>query len=133
MPRKLPPWIGRTADTPVPDRVKARIRAKQEGKCAITGLELKPGHIHYDHILALADGGANSEANLQAVGVEPHKEKSALEAAVRAKVNAIAKKHFDGKKAKRPIQSAGFAKAPKPPAKPPLAWKPMFVKLIKEA
>ena len=112
MPRKVAPWSGKTPDSPVPDRVKARIRAKQEGRCAITGLELVPGFIEYDHVLALKDGGANAEGNLQAVNSKPHKEKSALEAAVRAKVNAIASKHMDGRKpAKRQIQSAGFAKS----------------------
>ena len=121
MPRKLPPWTGKTHDTPVPDRVKARIRAKQEGKCAITGLELVPGFIEYDHKIALKDGGANAEGNLQAVNSKPHREKTALEATLRAKVAGIAAKHFDGKpKAKRPIQSKPF------PSKPPRAIRPQL-------
>ena len=121
MPRAVPPWTGRNADTPVPDRVKARIRAKQEGRCAITGLELVPGFIEYDHKVALRDGGLNAEGNLQAVNSKPHREKSAREATLRAKVAAIATKHFDGKKpAKRPIQSKPF------PSKPPRAIRPQL-------
>lgn len=93
--RTVPEWIGKTDDSMPPPRVKDRIRERQGNKCALTGREFRPGDtIHYDHIVPLWLGGANTESNLQAALSEPHMRKTAMEAKVRAKCSRIRKKHL---------------------------------------
>lgn len=113
MARTVKPWRGRTDDTPPPASCKRRILDRQEDKCAITGKPFtakeKP---KFDHIVPLWLGGKNCEENLQAIHGEPHDRKTAAEAGVRAKVNAVKDKNLG---LKEPSKSRGFSKAPKPP------------------
>lgn len=80
MSRELPEWIGKNDDTPIPPRVKVRIFEKASGVCAICTLriggKLLPA---YDHILAIINGGANRESNLQLICTECHKNKTATD------------------------------------------------------
>lgn len=66
--RSLDEWVGRTSDTAIPPRVKARIIETQGGCCANCGnafsARLRP---EFDHIVALINGGANAESNVQAL------------------------------------------------------------------
>lgn len=70
MARELPEWIGRTDETPPPQRVKDRIIMAQDGICAC-GCGVKLGMagegIEFDHAQALILGGANAESNLRAL------------------------------------------------------------------
>jgi hypothetical protein len=100
-------WVGATPDTPAPPRVQLRVLERQGGRCAITGHKFRPGDKkRLDHIKPVIDGGANSESNLQWLWDEPHKEKTAKEAAVRKTARKRAKSHA-GVKAppKRPLVS----------------------------
>lgn len=94
MPRTVDEWRGRTDDSMPPDRVKDRIRDRQDNICALSGVELAPGiKVQYDHIVPLWLGGENVESNLQAVTEAAHKQKTKTEASVRAKCNRTRKKH----------------------------------------
>lgn len=110
--RSVPEWIGKTDDSSAPRRVKDRIVERQNRKCALTGQEFRPGDaIHYDHVVPLWLGGANSEANLQAVLSEPHKRKTAVEAKIRAKCNRTRKKHFGIDKPKSSLSNPHLKKS----------------------
>jgi 5-methylcytosine-specific restriction enzyme A len=69
MTRSVPEWCGRTADTPVPPRVRLRILEKFGNRCDPDnngcGRALVPGDKWTcDHIVALINGGPNRESNL---------------------------------------------------------------------
>lgn len=102
MSRTVPEWVGRTDDSAPSKNCKDRIRERQGNRCALTGVELRPGvKVEYDHIVALWLGGANAESNLQAVVSEAHKRKTAAEAKVRAKCNRTRKSHLGIKSNKK--------------------------------
>lgn len=102
MSRTVDEWIGPNDDAMPPPRVKDRIRERQGNKCALTGIELRPGvKVEYDHIVPLWLGGANTESNLQAVSSDAHKRKTAAEAKVRAKCNRVRKRHLGIKSDKK--------------------------------
>ncbi len=92
-------WIGKTDDTPVPARVKLRVFAEFNGECANCTLKiigkLRPA---YDHIIALVNGGQNSEFNLQLLCVPCHKDKTKSDVAEKSKVNRVKAKHIGLKK-----------------------------------
>ena len=105
MSRSTPEWIGSNDDAAIPRAVKARIITRQDGKCALTGVKLVIGSIHFDHIVPLRDQkGGHRESNLQAVWDKPHREKTALEATERAKVERLRAKQLGiYPKSKRPL------------------------------
>lgn len=84
MTRRLPEWIGRTDETPPPARVKARIVARQDGRCGC-GCGVKLGQlgerIEFDHETALILGGVNDETNLRALRPQCHRLKTAADVA----------------------------------------------------
>lgn len=64
--RSLEPWVGKTDDEPIPARVKLRVFDRCSGRCAHCTNRIGGGlSPHYDHIVALANGGSNNEGNLQ--------------------------------------------------------------------
>lgn len=100
--REVDDWIGRTDNTPPPQRVRLRVIDRQGGRCAITGRDFRPGdEIHLDHIIPLACGGRNAEDNLQAVIAEAHREKTAEDVALKAKIARVRAKHLGLAKPKR--------------------------------
>lgn len=98
--RTVDEWIGKTDDTPLPERIKRRIIERQGGRCAISGVELTPGSIAFDHRTPLWQGGANRESNIQALWDKPHRIKTSEEAAVRKKVFRVRDKHLGLRKKK---------------------------------
>lgn len=69
MPRSLPEWIGATADTPVPPRVRLRVLEKFHWRCDAEahgcGRPIRSvDHWTCDHKKALIKGGENRESNL---------------------------------------------------------------------
>lgn len=92
--RKTPEWIGKTPDTAIPPRVQLRLLDKHNARCALTGVKLRPGHIDFDHIIALANGGENRESNLQPVDRKAHKEKTKQDVAQKKKDRRVRAKHF---------------------------------------
>lgn len=95
MSRSLPEWVAASDDAAIPPRVKLRVWARCEGRCAITGKKLRPGDAYqFDHIKALTNGGEHREANLQVVCSEAHKVKTRADVAERVKTDRIRKKHI---------------------------------------
>lgn len=102
MPRSVSEWIGKTDDSPIPDRVKLRIYEAAKGRCAHCGLKVLPAE--YDHIIRVKDGGENRERNLQLLCRPCHAAKSSAERTEGAKVDHIKAKHLGIRKAKgRPL------------------------------
>lgn len=94
--RSVDEWIGRTDDTAIPPRVKLRVHAKAEGRCAKCGLEAVSGQ--YDHAISLILGGSNRESNIQLLCVPCHKAKTKLDVKLKAKVARVRKRHIGIKK-----------------------------------
>lgn len=93
--RKVAEWIGADPGAKVPARVKERILASQEGRCALSGVPFSPASPpEFDHITPLRDGGEHRESNLQAISGHQHKLKTAREAMVRAKVERLKASHL---------------------------------------
>jgi 5-methylcytosine-specific restriction protein A len=123
MPRSVKEWIGRTADSKIPDSVKSRIREKQGQKCAISERPFQTGDlIQYDHTIPLRDwigeSHGNREGNIQAILAAKHKIKTAIENSKRAKVKRVKMKHEGTTRPKQSIQSAPFAKYERPKREP---------------
>lgn len=110
MARTSKEWIGRTDDSAIPERVQLRVWQRAEGHCQICRRKIMAGEAkHYDHKVALIDGGRNAESNLQIACVACHGIKTSAEATERAKVRAKAKAVLGIRTApKRPIRSPGF-------------------------
>lgn len=107
MARTVTEWVGKTDDTPPSKSCMLRILARQDHCCALSGRPFtakeKP---EFDHKVPLWLGGKNTESNLHAIHRDQHKEKTASEATVRAKMNAQAAKNFGLKtKVKQKIPS----------------------------
>jgi 5-methylcytosine-specific restriction endonuclease McrA len=101
MSRTVEEWIGRTDDTPAPDRVKDRIVQAQDrrcAKCAVAfGAKVPP---EFDHRIALINGGANRETNLWALCPLCHGTKSKADVAQKSKDARVRQKHLGIKKRK---------------------------------
>ena len=111
MSRTVDEWIGRTDDSMPSSGAKDRIRARQNNRCALTDVELRPGiKVEYDHIVPLWLGGRNAESNLQAVTSAAHKLKTGAEAKVRGKTNRTRKKHLGIYQPKSALSNSRFKK-----------------------
>lgn len=119
MARSVPEWIGRTPDSKIPDRVRLRVFNRFDGRCYLSGREIRPGDPwELEHRVALILGGEHRESNMAPVLAEFHKQKTAAEMKVKAKTDAIAKKHLGIKRPKQAIKSPGFPKSDKRSPKP---------------
>ena len=112
MSRSVAEWIGKTDDSKIPASVRLRIFRNAGGVCHITGVVIKSGQQwDAEHVVPLSMGGSHRESNLRPALKAAHKEKTSQEAEVRAKADAVAKKHLGIEPPKAKIQSAGFAKS----------------------
>lgn len=85
MTRAVPEWIGKTDDTPVPDRVRLRVFEKYNGHCYLSGIRLTPGTWEVEHIVAIINGGENRESNLAPVSKgKVHQAKSREDVKIKA-------------------------------------------------
>jgi 5-methylcytosine-specific restriction enzyme A len=125
MPRSVKPWIGKTDDTPVPPRVRARVFDAKGGRCHRCDRKIPGGEKWVcEHLTAIINGGPNAEANLGVTCRTCLPIKNAADAAIKAKVAATRKAHLGIKAMKRPIPSP--PKAPKRPEKPRLPPRPLY-------
>lgn len=109
MARSVEEWIGRTDDAKVPPRVRLRIFERHNGICHISGRKIMPGEKwELEHVKALIHGGEHREGNLRPALVVPHKAKTAEEMAIKAKTDAIRKRHLGITVPAGKIRSAGF-------------------------
>lgn len=103
MPRATSQWIGETDDARPPERVRVRVFRNFYGRCQC-GCRRKIGageRWDLDHIVALINGGANAEWNLQPLLTEHHKAKTAADVAEKSKVATVAAKHLGLRKSSR--------------------------------
>lgn len=114
MARTVPEWIGKSDDSKIPDHVKLRIWAREDGRCYLTGAKIRPGDKYeFEHVIALAlwtgEGHGNRESNIRLALKEAHKAKTASDRKVQAKSDRVRKKHLGIRKPSS-FQSQGFAK-----------------------
>jgi 5-methylcytosine-specific restriction protein A len=109
--RSVPEWRGKTPDSKVPPHVRARVFLAHKGVCHISMRAIRPGEPwEMEHITPLSMGGEHRERNLAPALVEPHREKTAAEATVRAKADRVRLKHIGAfPKSKTRIRGRGFA------------------------
>lgn len=103
--RALPEWIGKTPEAAIPPRVKLRIIDRQGGRCGacVRKLGMSGEAIEFDHVLALVLGGAHREANLQALCMFCHREKTTQDVAQKAKNTSVRAKHLGVRETKQPL------------------------------
>ncbi|MEC9268528.1 MAG: HNH endonuclease signature motif containing protein [Pseudomonadota bacterium] len=103
--RSVPLWSGKTADTAIPPKVKRRVLDRAGDCCEGCGRKVGPGGEAYqiDHVLALINGGTNTEDNLQVLCTGCHGLKTKEDVAVKAKIARVRNKHMGLHKAKRKI------------------------------
>lgn len=102
--RELPEWIGKTPDTAIPARVKARIMAAQGDLCALCNQPFTPQNPpEFDHTESLVNGGENREGNLRALHRDCHRAKTNTDVAVKSKDARVRAKHFGLAKKKIPV------------------------------
>lgn len=96
----------------IPKRWKADAYQRELGRCYVCQKPVPPGgpDVQYDHRTPLwLDETAHKAANIFPICTKPcHRDKSASEAPVRAKVLRLMKAKAGVKKDKRPIASRGF-------------------------
>lgn len=101
MTRAVPEWHGATPDTPAPPRVRLRVFERCGGLCHISGREIGPADVwELDHIVALINGGANSESNLAPALRHEHKKKTSADVAMKSKDRRVKQKFLGIKPSK---------------------------------
>ena len=102
MSRSVPEWVGKSDDTPIPDRVKLRVFERCNGRCTKCtrkcGIGYEPWDI--DHDKALINQGQNRESNLTLLCKECHKAKNRDDVAMKAETYRVKAKHLGIKKRK---------------------------------
>lgn len=115
MARTVSEWIGKTDNAKAPPRVRQRIYDRDKGTCHLCKLPIKVGETwEADHVIALINGGSNTEGNLAPAHSHCHLGKTARDVKEKAKVAKVRGKHIGVTRPKGQIRSAGFPKAPKP-------------------
>jgi len=99
MTRSVPEWIGKTDDEKIPPRVRLRVFEKYNGHCYLSGRKIEAGdEWDAEHIIALCNGGEHRESNLAPALRAPHKIKTRMDRAVKAKNDRVRKKYLGIKK-----------------------------------
>ena len=96
--RTVPEWTGATPDAAIPTRVRLRVFERAGGRCQICGRKLGPADKWaVDHIVALVNGGAHAEANMQIACDWCHGAKTAVDVAEKAKSARVRARHTGAK------------------------------------
>jgi 5-methylcytosine-specific restriction protein A len=97
--RAVEEWIGKTDDTPVPDRVKLRVFQKHGGICHLAKRKIMPGEPwDAEHVIAIINGGENRESNLAPALRDKHPEKTARDMAEKSRTYRKRKSNLGIKK-----------------------------------
>lgn len=110
---KLKEWVGHTPEAMPGQTVLLRLYTRQNGLCACgcgKVMNLNRDAVDCDHKLALIDGGANEEHNLQLLLRACHKGKTSAEATARSEERRHKAKAFTALR-KPAFQSRPFAKS----------------------
>lgn len=95
MSRSVAEWIGKTDNTPIPDRVRLRVFDKHDGRCYICTRKILAGEYwEADHVHALVNGGPNRESNLAPACCNCCRPKTAADVAEKSAVATKRKKHI---------------------------------------
>lgn len=96
MPRSVPEWIGKSADSAVPPRVRLRVFLRYEGRCQCgCNRMIRPGEAwECEDTIALINGGERRESNLKPWLKGHQKEKTALDVAAKSMVYRKAAAHL---------------------------------------
>src|SRR5580658_2682867 len=82
MSRSVEEWIGANDNTAIPARVRVRIFDRCNGKCVECDNPIRGSLLPaYDHVVAIINGGANTESNLQLLCVPCHAAKTKCDVA----------------------------------------------------
>lgn len=128
MARAVDEWIGKTDDARAPQRVRARIFDREEGRCHICRQPIIGKKWALDHVVALINGGENRESNLKPVHIACHAEKSAADLAEKARIASKRAAHIGAKPPpKQKIKSRGFPKAKNRVPKPSLPPRQLYM------
>lgn len=93
--RSTDEWIGVSPDSAIPPRVRLRVWDACGGRCAVCDRKLRaPDKWDLDHKVALINGGAHRESNLQVICSWCHREKTNADVAEKAKTAAVRKRHL---------------------------------------
>lgn len=93
--RSLPEWRGKTPDTPVPDRVRARVFTAKGGRCHRCTRKINAGEKWTcEHLLALINDGENRERNLDVTCNWCLPAKNAEDVAEKSRVYQRKKRHL---------------------------------------
>lgn len=95
LPRSTKEWVGTTDDTPIPPRVKLRVKARANDTCSVCGARVRYG-AQIDHTKALINGGENRESNLRLLCKTCHAPKTRSDVAEKSRAH------------KKQISLAGF-------------------------
>jgi hypothetical protein len=100
MTRALPEWIGKTADSAVPPRVRVRVFDRYEGRCQCgCNRKIMAGETwDCEDTKAIINGGERRESNLKPWLHEHHKGKTAKDVAEKSRVYRKRAKHLGIKK-----------------------------------
>jgi len=98
--RPTPTWTGKSPASVAPPRVRLRIFQAYDGRCGKCGQSLRVTAWELDHILALINGGANSEANLMPLCSPCHKVKTKVDVKAKSVTYKKALKHSGAVKKK---------------------------------
>ena len=102
MTRTVNEWIGKTDDTPIPERVKDRIADKAGRRCLLCGQEVTGKlRAEFDHAIPIILGGENRESNIRLLCHLCHKPKTKLDVKLKAKVARVRKRHLGIRKRSR--------------------------------
>lgn len=94
MSRSVPEWVGRSSDTPVPDRVRDRVFDAKGGRCHKCGRKIGVGERWTcEHMRALINGGENRERNLDVTCGWCLPAKNAADVAEKSKNYHVRKRH----------------------------------------
>lgn len=92
--RTVEEWRGTTPDSAIPPRVRLRVWERAGGCCQICTRKLRPGdRWDCDHIVALVNGGAHAESNLQVACVSCHSAKTRADVAEKSRARRIQAHH----------------------------------------
>lgn len=97
--RSTEEWHGATPDSAIPPRVRLRLFQRAAGRCQSCTRKINPGDSwQADHIVALVNGGANAEGNLQVLCDWCHGGKTRADVAEKSRTARIRAKHLGIKK-----------------------------------
>lgn len=88
--RSVEEWIGKDDDAPIPPRVRSRTFEAKKGRCHKCGRKIKAADKWTcEHVIAIENGGANRESNLDLTCSWCLPDKNAADAAIKKRLTKI--------------------------------------------